>query len=1356
MEKQHPKVTMPRRLPVLIAGLALTLMVVLVYTWYIGWRMNVVYGPLNEAAHELEKQTTLAHLWAMEILAGNTSVSVEIVSQHLDRIDWLSQAMLDGGQDDRFNLRGTEDEQMRQAIGEVRQSLAQFAGTLHSRLKKGGSSGYGINVDGDCDSVFEQFHQRVHAFEESVSRAAARDGRNFLYAQLVMAVVGLFLLVLVLRSFWMWERRRKAYLDNIYVTNELMQAEILDRARAEESLRQSEERYRSLVDLSPDAIAVHSEGKLVYVNRAGLILFGAGSLEDIVGKPILGFVHPDSQTVVRRRMEMMAQDGKHQELVQEKMVRLDGEPFDAEVVAVPITYSGTTAVQVIVRDITERKRVEEKLQVSEEQLRQITDNVSVGFFLSDTSDDSAIYVSPAYEQIWGRPVEFAYASAQSWMEMVHPEDRERVNAYIEKHGRGKIAFSQEYRILRPDGSIRWVRDRVYPVKIESGEISRIVGVTEDITERKQAEEIVHQSEEGFRNLFNSAIDAIYIHDEQGRFLDVNRGAELMYGYTREEFLGHTPEMLAAPGRNDMAEIERRIQKALEGKPQQFEFWGKRKNGEVFPKIVRLSSGMRQGQKVLFAFALDITEHKRVEEKLKENEERYRILFESAGDAIFAMDGERFVDCNAKTLEMFGCTRDQIIGTPPYQFSPAQQPDGEDSRDKAIEKINLALKEGPHSFEWLHCRYDGTPFHAEVSLNKIELSGKPFLQAIVRDITNRKKVEEALRDSQKRLSLHMQQVPLGVIEWNTDFEVTQWNPAAERIFGYTCEEALGRHAAGLIVPESAREHVDKVWQDLLSQKGGTRSTNENNTRSGKTILCEWYNTPLVDDQNRVIGAASLIQDVTERKQAEEELHKLSAAVTQSANMIVITDPIGIIEYVNPQFSRTTGYSIIEAVGQPASILKSGKQDNEYYKSLWETITTGKTWIGNLQNQRKDGSIYWERKTITPVQGYNHEIVNYLAVGEDITTEVITQQKLVDADKMSAIGMLAAGISHEFKNYLAGIIGNASFALGELQEEGGLELAGETLEKVVELGERANEVAMSLLSYSKARVDDFNREDVRKIIQKSVNFVDKELKNLSIEVVTYFEDVPEVEVSASKIQQLLLNLLINARHAIKSDGVISIAVINAGDHLAIKVADTGSGIPTGILGKIFDPFFSTKGVWGKDELVGTGMGLAICRNIAREHGGDLTVESIEGIGTTFQLTLPSDESGDGGQTIKMDGRVRNVLIFTLDKSIVSQYFQAACEIDARIITVDDITKLPEDFDRMVDLVVCDARFSGKVELLRMVESCRKAGVPYMMVNCGTMEYQMSDLYEDSKANFKQLPDFSKLVGHAVGSEPRKLSS
>ncbi len=273
---------------------------------------------------------------------------------------------------------------------------------------------------------------------------------------------------------------------------------------------------------------------------------------------------------------------------------------------------------------------------------------------------------------------------------------------------------------------------------------------------------------------------------------------------------------------------------------------------------------------VFRFNGEVAARQRGTEALRESEERFRMLFENASDAIFILQGERFVDCNARALVMFGCaSREQFVGHPPYEFSPPLQPDGRDSRESAIEKITAAMAGQPQVFEWMHTKLDGSPFPAEVSLNKVEMREKVLLQAFVRDITERKQADDALRSANQKLRLFFEQTPMAVIEWDMDFRVTRWNPAARTIFGFSHAEAVGRHAS-FIVPEVFRPHVAQVWQGLLKQTGGERSSNENVRKDGRTILCEWYNTPLIDERGVFTGAASVVMDITERTHAQQLL------------------------------------------------------------------------------------------------------------------------------------------------------------------------------------------------------------------------------------------------------------------------------------------------------------------------------------------------------------------------------------------------------------------------------------------------------------------------------------------------------
>jgi len=270
----------------------------------------------------------------------------------------------------------------------------------------------------------------------------------------------------------------------------------------------------------------------------------------------------------------------------------------------------------------------------------------------------------------------------------------------------------------------------------------------DITGRKRAEEALRESEEKYRQTMNVAPIGIYIIQDM-LFKFVNPEMARLHGYDADGMIDSIspPDALVAPEHREMVrQTLLKRQQGVRGLP--YEIKAMRKDGSLFDAMVWGQGILYKGKPASVGSLLDISERKHAEESLKESEHRYRTLFESASDSIFVMKGNLFFDCNSKTLEMFGCRREQIIGVSPDQFSPLLQPDGRNSREKALEKINATYSGTPQSFEWQHCKVDGTPFMTEVSLSRFELGSSIFLLAIVRDITEHNLLEEQLRQAQK--------------------------------------------------------------------------------------------------------------------------------------------------------------------------------------------------------------------------------------------------------------------------------------------------------------------------------------------------------------------------------------------------------------------------------------------------------------------------------------------------------------------------------------------------------------------------------------------------------------------------------
>ena len=303
----------------------------------------------------------------------------------------------------------------------------------------------------------------------------------------------------------------------------------------------------------------------------------------------------------------------HQDRVIGKFMLYSDHPgrFGPGEVELAATLAGTIAMAIV------KKHQEEELRARQVRLDALFKALPVMLFEAETGSPlGASWISENVGALTGFPTTPFITEPGFWIGRVHPEDRAQVEAAFSRTCTGQ-PIELEYRWQMPDGTYRWFLERAYPVQALAEGRHRLVGVWMDITARKQAEEAIRASERSYRGLFDGVRDAIYIMDAQGRFLDVNRGAELMYGRARSEFIGLTPEPLSAPGQNDLAAVAASLRRAFEGEPQSFPFWGLRSSGEVFPKEVRLFPGTYFGEQVVIAIGQDVTERRKAEEALRQ-------------------------------------------------------------------------------------------------------------------------------------------------------------------------------------------------------------------------------------------------------------------------------------------------------------------------------------------------------------------------------------------------------------------------------------------------------------------------------------------------------------------------------------------------------------------------------------------------------------------------------------------------------------------------------------------------------------------------------------------------------------------
>jgi len=379
-----------------------------------------------------------------------------------------------------------------------------------------------------------------------------------------------------------------------------------------------------------------------------------------------------------------------------------------------------------------------------------------------------------------------------------------------------------------------------------------------------------------------------------------------------------------------------------------------------------------------------------------------------------------------------------------------------------------------------------------------------------------------------------------------------------------------------------------------------------------------------------GLVWTVSDVTEHKLTEETLALLTHAVEECPAIVVITDPAGFIEYVNPRFTEVTGYDADEVIGRSAVILKSRKTPLKDHKRVWATLATGEPWRGRQRNRRKDGSEYRTDASISPVKSADGAITHFVSVEDDLTRRLEAEeqarahrQQLNRYMRIAIIGEMGATLAHELNQPIASVVNYCRGSLRRLESGSWTpdELA-EALEEAYAEARRASEILDNIARFVRPSTQRKDAEDINAIIGSAVRLVEKDLRRHRIDLVLELApDLPPVTVNAVEVEQTLLNLLRNGIDAVSEkrsgEGAIVIrSSLLGADTLGISVQDNGRGFPLDVAEHAFDPFFTTKPE-------GMGMGLAISRSIIETHGGRVWVEANPGDGAGVHFTLPTRE-------------------------------------------------------------------------------------------------------------------------------------
>jgi len=756
-------------------------------------------------------------------------------------------------------------------------------------------------------------------------------------------------------------------------------------------------------------------------------------------------------------------------------------------------------------DITERKRAEERLRESEALLVRSQQIARLGSWELDVTSNRLTWSDEVYRIFGSQPNEFA-ATYEAFLDAVHPDDRAAVDdAYSGSLREGRDGYEIDHRVVRRDtGEVRYVHEQCIHERDAAGVIIRSVGMVQDITERKRAEEALRLSEATYRSIFNTVRDAIWVHDLETReFIDVNDSVMRLFGYSVEEVQAlNVGDISSGVHPFTQETAGKLLDKAAAGEPQLAEWHCRHKDGHLFWSEVQLCRGTIAGRDCILAIERDITERKQAEAELLREKEFTEKLLESLPGIFFLYDST----CH---LKRWNKAHETVMGFTADELRDWYIPDWHETPEEAaagLAFVKSVLDTGVSgSFETTLVNKQGCFVPYLISITRLMTPDGPFMMGVGIDVTERKRAEEE-RDRLFNLSLDM----LCIAGFDGRFK--QLNPAWARALGWSVEELMGPPYLDLVHPDDVAATV--AAGECLRQGQEVRSfENRYRCKDGTYRWLSWNSYPLLEQQ-RIFAVC---RDVTERKAAEEERARLERQLRQS-------------------------------------------------------------------------------------------------------------------QKMEAVGQLAGGVAHDFNNILTAILGNVDLVQQTLAHKLPADEAPMVGLREVERGAlRAADLTRQLLLFSRRGVAQPEPLHLNQTLDDAVKMLQRLLtENVRLDL-RPAPDLLPVWADGGQMEQVIVNLVVNARDAMPDGGRIVIETSNEildetyadahadarpGPHVLLAVSDTGEGMTRATMERIFEPFFTTKPV-GQ----GTGLGLATVYGIVTQAGGHIGVYSEVGRGSTFRVYLPA---------------------------------------------------------------------------------------------------------------------------------------
>jgi len=886
--------------------------------------------------------------------------------------------------------------------------------------------------------------------------------------------------------------RRKTNTKRLKEYSEKMESLVSEKVK---EIKKSEEKYRELINGMTDTVwVIDLDANFIDVNDAAVKVLGYSRKELLSMGP-----HDINSTLTKAQILDILRSiaVERTQVIETEHVTKNGKIIPVEIRASLVTYQGKPAILSIARDISERKKAEEKIEASEKRLRHTLDNMLEGCQVI-SSDWHYLYINDAAAK-QGRYEKEKYL-CKTMMELYPSIEKTTLFSNIQKCLKKKepLVFDNEF--VFPDGEKGWFELSIQPVP------EGVFILSVDITERKEAENALKESEEKFRNLSEESPNMIFIN-KQGRVVYANKKCEEIMGYTKDEFYASSFNFFTLIAPECLKTIRSSYKKHLTGEEvDPYEYTLVTKAGKRISAVITTKLIQYEGEPAILGMITDITDRKQMETKLREAEKRYHALFDQAPLGILLIDPETTiaVEFNEEAHRQLGYSRDEFTKLAISDYEVLETPEETRARMKRV------MSQGKDEFETKHRTKNGKIRDVKNTVQVIELAGKKFFHLITRDITEQKKTERELKIERDKLDAVTENIGAGLAIISKDYRIQWANKLLKQLNG-ECESKLCYSTFNKRADVCPDCGVKKIFET-----GAVLDSHEYMARDGKghPQWIELIVTPIKDKSGNIIAALELAVNITERKIMQNKLA-------------------------------------------------------EYSQKLEKLV---------------------EKRTEQLRQ---------------------TQAKLVKSERLATIGELAAMVGHDLRNPLTGIMGATYYLKTKHTAELGAK-GKEMLETIDNAINYSNKIVNDLLEYSRDLKLELGETTPKALLKNALSLIDVPDK---IKILDATEDKRMVKADAEKMRRVFVNIIKNAFDAMPDGGTFTITSRKVKGKLEVSFKDTGTGMTKETLSKLEGgvPLFTTKAK-------GMGFGLPICRRIAEAHGGNLSVESKIGRGTTVTITVP----------------------------------------------------------------------------------------------------------------------------------------